>query len=385
MNFQHYLPVKLIFGRGEIKKVGEISEEYGKKAFLVTGKSSAKKTGILDLVCDNLGAKGIEVDVFDSVESNPLTTTAIKGAKRCKDIGCDLVIGLGGGSVLDCAKAIAFITKNEGDINDYIFMKKSSEKALPLVLIPTTCGTGSEGNSFSVLTNPENKDKKSLRSSAIVAKATIVDSHLCETMPSSVLASVGFDALCHSMEAYLSNSATPFSMMMAKEAIQLIGNHLVPIYKGVGTEEDWDAVALASTLGGMAIGLSGVALPHAMEHPASGLRDIVHGKGLAALTPVITKASIGKAYYGKGYEKVLEKYGVISRSLGGVNVLDCEEIIRCLLDDLDLTTNFTELGMKKEDIDWMSNNCMKVSLAAVQNHPVEFSQEEIFKLYESVY
>ena len=383
--FQHYLPVNLIFGRGEVKRIGEIAGKYGKKAFLVTGKSSTKRTGILDLVCDFLQAEGIEAVIFNEVEPNPLTTTVMAGTKKCRDAGCDLVIALGGGSVIDCAKAIAFMTKNEGDINDYIFMKKSSDKASPLVLVPTTCGTGSEGNSFAVLTNPETGDKKSLRSLAIVAKASIVDSCLCETMPKTILASVGFDALCHAMEAYLSKIAQPFSTMMAKEAMQLIGNHLLAVYAGDGTAADWDAVALASTLGGMAIGLAGVTLPHAMEHPASGLRDIVHGRGLAALTPAITKASVAKAGDGGAAKMVLEKYAVISQALGGVDAYDCEERIRCFLGKLDLETNFTELGMEKADVEWMSSNCMKVSAAGVENHPVTFSQEEILGLYNSVY
>lgn len=384
MKFQYHLPVNLIFGRGEVKRVGEIAREYGRKAFLVTGKGSTKRTGTLYLVCKCLSEAGIESVVFDDVEPNPLTTTVTTGAKKYQDEGCDLVIGLGGGSVLDCAKAIAFMAENDGDINDYIFMKRTGTKASPLVLIPTTCGTGSEGNSFAVLTNPDNGDKKSLRCSAIIAKASIIDSCLMESMPKSVLASVGFDALCHAMEAYLSKIAQPLSDMMAKEAMQLISKHLPSVYKGNGTAEDWDAITLASTLGGMVIGLAGVTLPHAMEHPASGLRDIVHGKGLAALTPAITKASVKKAS-DEADGKVLEKYATISQILGGVDADDCEARIIELLKSLELSINFSDLGMEKQDVEWMSENCMRVSAAGVQNHPVEFSQADILELYKSIY
>ena len=385
MVFQYHLPVNIVFGRGKVKEIGAIASQYGKKVLLVTGKGSTKKTGLLDLVINHLEKAGIKSVVFDEVEPNPLITTVAKGADKCRDKGCDLVVGLGGGSVLDCAKAIAFMADNEGDINDYIFMKKSSDKALPLVLVPTTCGTGSEGNSFAVLTNPENGDKKSLRSLAIIAKTSIVDSSLMETMPSQVLASVGFDAFCHAMESYLARSAQPISTMMAKEAMELIGKHLIPVYEGVGTAKDWDAVTWASTLGGMSIGIAGVTLPHAMEHPASGLRDIVHGKGLAALTPAITKASVEKAMQENDGDTVLEKYAIISRSLGGIDANDCEKQIRGLLEKLDLDINFTELGMKKEDVAWMGDNCIKVSSAGINNHPVEFSMEEIVELYSSVY
>ena len=183
------------------------SQSIRTKGILVTGKGSTKRTGTLYRVCKYLYEAGVESVIFDDVEPNPLTTTVMEGAKKCQEEGCDVVIGLGGGSVLDCAKAITFMADNDGDINDYIFLKKVGTKAFPLVLIPTTCGTGSEGNSFAVLTNPDNGDKKSLRSPAIIAKASIIDSCLMETMPKSVLASVGFDALCHVMEAYLSKTA----------------------------------------------------------------------------------------------------------------------------------------------------------------------------------
>ena len=385
MIFQYYLPVNLIFGRNEVKRVGEIASKYGKKVFLVTGKSSTKKTGALDLVCGCLAAAGIESVIFDEVEPNPLTTTVMRGASKCRAEGCDLVIGLGGGSVLDCAKAIALMADNEGDISDYIFVRKVGEKALPLILIPTTCGTGSEGNGFAVFTNSANGDKKALKSEAIIARVAIVDPCLMETMPKKILASVGFDALCHAMEAYLSKVSQPLSKMMAKEAMQLISRHLPKVYKGIGTDKDWEAISLASTLGGEAIWGAGITLPHAMEHPASGLRDIVHGEGLAALIPAITKVSIEKASNNPEDKAVLTKYAVISKALGGVDAYDCVERITKFLEELNLKTNFTELGMKKEDVEWMSNNCLEVSAAGIQNHPIAFSKEEIFDIYNSVY
>ena len=172
--------------------------------------------------------------------------------------------------------------------------------------------------------------------------------------------------------------------MMAKEAMKLISNHLLPVYNGDGTAKDWDAITFASTLGGMAIGLAGVTLPHAMEHPASGLRDIVYGKGLAALTPAITGISVQKASEVSD-DEVLEKYATISHILGGIDEQDCEVRIRELLGKLDMTINFSDLGMEKKDVEWMSENCMKVSAAGVGNHPAEFSQAEILEIYKSVY
>ena len=375
MKFNYNLPVNLVFGRGRASEVGNIVADYGKKALIVTGKSSTKKSGVLDKVIFSLKKAGVEHAVFDKVSQNPLTVTAMEGVEFVQSQGCDVIIGLGGGSIMDCAKAIAFMCSNTGDINDYIFNKIMGTESLPLILIPTTCGTGSEGNGFAVLTNPENGDKKSLRSNAIVAKASIIDSELMQTMPKEILASVGFDALCHAMEAYVSRISQPLSDYMCVEAIRLISENLVKIYDGSQDGKAWDAVTWSSTIGGMVIHTAGVALPHGMEHPASGLRNIVHGRGLAALTPVITDAS----YMGNK-----EKYSRISRLLGGVSAVDCGDSIRRLLEKLNLLINLSSQGITREDIPWMTENCFKVSGASIANHPVTFDYEEIGKLYEKV-
>lgn len=374
MKFNYYLPANLVFGRGRVSEVGAIAAQYGKRALLVTGTGSTKRSGLLDRVVSCLAASGVETVVFDKATQNPLTTTAIEGAQWAKEKDCGVVVGLGGGSIMDCAKAVAFLSVNDGDINDYIFNRKTGESALPLILVPTTCGTGSEGNGFSVLTNPENGDKKSLRSSAIVAKASIIDSELMETMPQSVLAAVGFDALCHSMEAYVSKAAQPLTDLMSRSAIALTGQNLVRVYEGERSPEAWDAITWASTIGGMVINTAGVALPHGMEHPASGLRNIVHGRGLAALTPVITERSISGAP---------ERYAEISRLLGGTGAEDCADTIRGLLEKIDLTTNLSEQGIREEDIPWMTENCFRVSAASIQNHPVLFDREGISALYRA--
>ena len=372
MEFNYYLPVNLIFGRGSVGKIGDIAAEYGKKALIVTGRSSTKKSGLLDRVIGYLDRVGIESVVFDKVKQNPLTTTAMDAATVAKENKCDMVIGLGGGSIMDCAKVAAFLAVNDGDINDYIFNRLKSDNALPIILVPTTCGTGSEGNKFAVLTNPENGDKKSLRCDAIIAKASIIDSECMMTMPKGVLASVGFDALCHCIEAYISKISQPLTDMMCEKGMMLLGEHLIPLFEGECDPEHWDAVSLASTLGGMVINTAGVTLAHGMEHPASGRMDIVHGKGLAAITPVVMEASIGGCP---------EKFAVISRCLGGKDENDCVDKIREFTEKLQLSVTLEELGIKQEDIPWMAENCMKVSAAGISYHPVTFSKEEIEKLY----
>ncbi|OJU13698.1 MAG: alcohol dehydrogenase, partial [Clostridiales bacterium 43-6] len=292
LTFQYHLPVNLLFGRGKSDLIGEKTALLGKKALIVTGGSSTKKTGLLAKTEALLQENGVACVLFDKVTPNPLTTTVYEGAELALSEGCDVIIGLGGGSSIDAAKGIAFHAVNGGDISDYIFGKRFSDKALPLVAVPTTCGTGTEGNGFAVLTNPDTMDKKSLRCNAIVPACSIIDPLLMTTMPRQVLASVGFDALCHCMEGYLVSVAQPITDLLALEGVRLAAQSVRRVYKDPSDLDSWDALTLASTFGGMVINTTGVAAPHGMEHPASGLKDMVHGEGLAALTPVVFEESI---------------------------------------------------------------------------------------------
>ena len=371
--FKYFLPVNIEFGSGKVAKAGELTKPYGKKALIVTGHSSAKKSGLYDKVKDSLKAEGIDSVLFDKVAQNPLTTTAAEGAAFAKDNGCDVVVAIGGGSIMDCAKAIAFLAVNDGDVSDYIFGKKASDTALPIILIPTTCGTGSEGNGIAVLTNPDNGDKKSLRCNAIVAKVSIVDPECMMTIPKHVLASVGFDALCHNMESYTSKIAQPFTDALSLYAVDLIAHNLVDVYKGTGSKDSWEKITLASTIGGMVINTTGVTLAHGMEHPASGLKDVVHGKGLAALTPTIIEDS---------YQGAPEKFAKLAKLFGGEKAEDLAGKVRELLEDIELTCTLSDLGIEEKDIPWMAENCMKVSAHSIANNPVVFSQEEIAEIYK---
>ncbi|MVX62441.1 iron-containing alcohol dehydrogenase [Clostridium chromiireducens] len=372
MIFNYNLPINLLFGRGRSNEIGSEVAKYGKKALIVTGRGSTKKSGLLDKTINLLTEAKVEYEVFDKVEQNPLTTTVYEGVDIIKETGCDVVLGLGGGSIMDAAKSIAFSAKNPGDISEYIFGIKQGGEALPIVLVPTTCGTGSEGNCFSVLTNPETKDKKSLRTNVIIAKASIIDPELMITMPKSILASVGFDALAHNMEAYVSKIGQPLTSMQSFYGIKLLSENLIKVYNDPTNLEAWENVSLASTLGGMVIGVAGVTAPHGLEHPASGLHDIVHGKGLAALTPIIVEES---------WQSDIEKYSDISKLLGGTDAKDCADAIRSFLEKIDLKVTLGELGVKENDINWMAENCMKVSKPSIANHPKEFTLEEIKDIY----
>ena len=390
MEFSYFLPVNIQFGWNKVDSVAEFAIPYGKKVLIVTGRTSAKKSGLYDRVVAKLDAAHINHVLFDQVDANPLTTTALDGAALAKSESCDMVIAIGGGSIMDCAKGIAFMAVNDGDINDYIFNRKTSDNALPLIVIPTTCGTGSEGNGFGVFTNPETGDKKSLRCNAIVPKVSIVDPAVMGTMPPHVLASVGFDALCHNIEAYTSKTAQPFTDALAYYAVTLLAQYLVPLYKHVkaianGQEavlnkkqliKAWGSVTLASTIGGMVINTAGVTLGHGMEHPASGLKDITHGVGLAVIEPVVVEYT---------WSANPKKFNSLARIFNHGDGSELGEALRLIVHDLDLTTNLTELGFTKKDIPWLVDNVYVVATGNIANTVAEISREDIEVLYKKMF
>jgi alcohol dehydrogenase class IV len=325
-----------------------------------------------------LAAAGVESVIFDQVGPNPTIPTIEAGARLLASHDCDLVIGLGGGSALDAAKAIAFAARNAGDLSDYIYGRLAPGDALPLILVPTTCGTGSEGNGFAVLTDPRTGDKKSLRCDAIIADLSIIDSELMETMPQRVLASVGFDALAHCIEAYLSTTAQPISTAMALDGITLVLESLVPLYRGEGDADLWDRLSWAATLGGMSIGIAGVTVAHGLEHPASGLRDITHGEGLAALTPVVLE-KMGERVHDD--TTACAKMAVLAERFGLEDPASIPDFLRALLREIGLEVGLGDLGITADDIDWMAENALKVSAPGIAHHPVVFDEDDIKEIY----
>ena len=390
MEFSYFLPVNIQFGWNKVDSVADFVKPYGKKVLIVTGRTSAKKSGLYDRVVTKLDNAQINHVLFDEVDANPLTTTAIKGSELAKANGCEAIVAIGGGSIMDCAKGIAFMAVNDGDINDYIFNRKTSDNALPLIVIPTTCGTGSEGNGFGVLTNPETGDKKSLRCNAIVPKVSIVDPAVMGTMPSHVLASVGFDALCHNVEAYTSKTAQPFTDALSYYAVTLLAQYLVPLYKHVKAVANgkpivlnekqltkaWESVTLASTIGGMVINTAGVTLAHGMEHPASGLKDITHGVGLAVIEPVVVEYT---------WSANTEKFNSLARIFNHGDGSELGEALRLMVHELDLTTNLTELGFTKKDIPWLVDNVYVVATGNIANTVAEVSRKDIEVLYKKMF
>jgi alcohol dehydrogenase class IV len=282
---------------------------------------------------------------------------------------------------MDAAKGIAFMSVNSGDITEYIFGKPGIG-ALPIITVTTTAGTGSEGDCLAVLTNPETKDKKSLKSPFIYPRVSIVDPELMKTLPRGMIAATGVDALAHSIEAYVARRGNPVTEALAIKAIELVGKNLTRVYSNPQDIEAWHGMAIANTFGGMVIDSAGVALPHGLEHPISGLLNVTHGEGLAAIFIKWMEYTIDEAE---------EKFAKIAEALGediyGISIGEAAkksiDAISKLLKALNLTPTLGELGVKEEHVDWLTENALKTMTYAISNNPKVPDGEKIKELYLS--
>lgn len=377
MDFNFYNPTNLIFGSGKINLVGQECKKFGSKALIVTGSSSTKKSGLLQKVQDLLAKENIESIVIDNIPQNPTTDAVMAASETARKNGCEMVIGLGGGSSLDASKAIAFMAKNEGHVSEYILAKRTSDgSCLPIISIPTTCGTGSEADCFAVLNDTATNDKRTLRNIAALPKLSIVDPDLMKTMPQGVLRSVMFDALVHNLEGYLSRHASPISEMFSLKGVELLVQNMPKLLADPDCKEAWDAVCLASTFGGFSLQNAGNGAVHGIEHPASGLRNVVHGKGLAAvISPVMEKT----------IDACPERFAVLSKIMGGTSEHDFVEQVEKIKKYLELNIGLKDLGVLEEDLPWLARNATEVSKTLLSNHPKAFTEAEILEIYKKAF
>ncbi|TYP47007.1 iron-containing alcohol dehydrogenase [Thermosediminibacter litoriperuensis] len=379
MDFQFFVPSRIIFGRGKVKEAGFYAKGLGKRALVVTGKSSARKAGSLERLTKSLEENGVQWVLFDGVEPNPLTTTVDRGADLARENKVDLVIGLGGGSAMDTAKGIAFAAVNDGPIADYM-EGRSGERALPLILIPTTSGTGSEANNIAVMTNPVTMVKKGFRNPSIFAKVSIVDPDLTATMPREVTASTGIDAFFHALESFLSLRSQPFTEILSLKAMELIYRNLIKACADGADPDSREAMALASTMAGMAIGHSGVCVLHAMEHPLSSFYGASHGEGMAPIAGAFlrfvkprTVERLARAAKAMG----LDTEGLSAEEAAQKAVTAIEEMIK----ELGLPDSISLFGVKEEDIEKLAQHVYNYMGHNLKTTPGSPAYEDIRQMY----
>ena len=296
MPYEFYLPTKLLYGAGCLSALGGCALP-GRKALLVTSAGqSAKRHGYLGRVEEQLTQAGVRAVLYDQITPNPTKAEVMAGAALCRKEGCDFVLGLGGGSSIDAAKAISVMARNPGDYWDYVSGGTGKGKAvpnapLPVVAVTTTAGTGTEADPWTVTTNEETQEKIGFGYEKTFPVLSVVDPELMVSVPPRLTAYQGFDALFHSTEGYLNRTASPISDLMALEAIRLIGKSLPRAVRDGADLEARGDVALANTLSGMVETLSGCISEHSIAHAMSAYHPkLPHGAALIA---------ISKAYYQK--------------------------------------------------------------------------------------
>ncbi len=277
MQFKFHMPVKAYFGEGCIKQYENELAAFGNRAIIVTGGRSAKISGALDDICDALKRLDIDFHIFDKVENNPSTDNAAEGGAAARQFGAAFVVGIGGGSPLDAAKAVAVLATNDIE-PEQLFSNSFKNKPLPIIAIPTTAGTGSEVTPYSVLTRNELMTKGSFGTPDTFPTIAFLDPGYTESQPPAVTVNTAIDALSHCVEGYLSNRSTPAGDILAQEGIRLFGTCREHLASGQISREDRGTLLYASMLGGMVIAHTGTTIVHGAGYNYTYFKDIPHGK-----------------------------------------------------------------------------------------------------------
>lgn len=286
-NFSYYMPTRIFFGAGSVKKLSRAPLPAG-RGLLITGGSSTTKLGYVDKVCAALAEAGHEMTVYRDVQPNPTIENVRECAAIAREQECTFVVGLGGGSSIDTAKAAAVMATNDGDWWDYVYGgsgkgQKIKNQPLPIVAITTTAGTGTEADPWTVVTNGE--EKIGGGNDKTFPTLSIVDPDFMMTVPPHLTAYQGFDALFHACEGYLATIASPVSEMYSLKAIELVGKSLPRAVQDGSDAEARADVALANTLAGFVESLSSCTSEHAIEHAMSGFHPkLPHGAGLIMIS-----------------------------------------------------------------------------------------------------
>lgn len=308
------IPNHTIVGTNVLGEAAPLLKKMGNKAFIVTGRHIAVSDMMKQLTA-LLDENGIDCVIFDGITGEPTDTMIEKGVEMLKSSGCDFIIGIGGGSPLDSAKAIAAMAVNEGSIADYNG-KEITGEILPLAAIPTTAGTGSEATKFTVITDSEKGIKMLLKGDVLVPKLAIVDSSFTVGAPKSVTSATGLDALTHAVEAYTSRKAFSMTDTLAVSAVKRIMKYLPIAYKEPDNSLAREQMSIAALEAGICINNSSVTIVHGMSRPIGALFHVTHGMSNAMLLKECLSFAVSGAY---------EKFANLGRETGVASDSDSDE------------------------------------------------------------
>ena len=374
------IPAQLTVGCGAVETVGAEAKRLGGTRAFVIADPNLQKTGVADRVMAAVQGQGIEARLFTEVEPEPSVPSVMAAAAAAKEYACDLLVGIGGGSALDTAKATTVLTRNPGTLEDYFGIGLVRQRGVPTILIPTTSGTGAEITPNSLFYVPALREKKAVVSPYTIPEVAIIDPLLTLTVPPKVTAATGMDALSHAVEAYTSINASALTDLYALEAIRLIGANLRTAVANGSDLPAREGMARASLYAGIAIGNAGTNIVHALAYPLQGQHRITHGVANSLLLP-----------YGMEFNALsnLCKFAAVAEALGepiaGLSpraaAAKSAEACRLLSLDVGIPQRMREVGIRQEHIGALVDGAMKMTRLWA-NNPRQVSAEEARALLE---
>ncbi len=373
---------RYVIGSGSIGRLGAETASFGQKALLVVD-PGLPQAATADKVAEALTDGGVEYALFQDFVQEPEPDQADAAADMARQAGCDVVIGVGGGSAMDLAKAAAVLATNEGKALDYIGVELVPKPGLPTIMVPTTAGTGSEVTWTAVFTRRSEKAKGGINSPYLYPSLALLDPELTLSAPPDVTAATGMDALCHAIESYTSVKANPVSDLMAREAINLIAENL-PLAVADGRNlEARENMLLGSLYAGLGLANAGVTAVHALSYPLGAIHGIPHGMANAILLPHVMNYNwLGNPYKFADISELMgeELEGVSTREaakMAGMAVLE-------LMADLDMPEGLEELGIPQDGLEELADKAMGLG-RVLENNPRVITREDALFIYEEAY
>ena len=388
MNFDFNNPTKILFGSGKLNELGSQPLPGKKALLLMSGGKSAKVSGAYDRTLEQLRKAGVEVTEFAKVMENPVKEMVMEGAAFAKENGCDFIVALGGGAVLDSAVAVAAMATNPGDLWDYVNGGTGKGQplvtpALPIVAITLTAGTGSEVNCWGVISNLETKEKIGFGYQELTPVLAVVDPELMKTVPAKYTAYQGFDALFHNTEVMMSNGVNILSETIALSAIENIANYLPRAVKDGNDLVAREHIAYGSTMAGIAMQLTSTTAQHSMEHAMSAYHhNLPHGAGLIMISVEFARYFIERHACDEQLIKMARVMGMPNADKPEDFITALQQLQKdCGVDDLKMS----DYGIQKDECMTLAVNARETMGGLFLANPCPMSDEECAGIFEKSY
>lgn len=380
MNFTYATASEIIFGIGSFNKIGDRVAGKYKNALVVCG----RKTGYAEKLLNDLSVQNIKGNIFN-ILTEPTIDVIQQGIELGRKTSCDVVLGIGGGSAVDSAKAIAAMIPNEGTLSDYLEVigkgKPLTQDPVPCIAIPTTSGTGAEVTKNSVIKSVDQKVKVSLRSEKMYPNLAVVDPQLTQSMPPNITASTGIDALTHLMETFISNQSNPFIDMFCREGMKRVACSLGKAYLNGSDLEAREDMAMASMLGGMALANVKLGAVHGFAGPMGGMFEIPHGAVCACLLPAVMEVNNMALEETNGH-RILMKYQEVAQILTGdinAGIEQGIEYVKKLVEKLEIQS-LSEFGITVNNFSELIEKAKRSS--SMKGNPVELTDDQLIFILE---